>query len=236
MVTKDMIRRVPKVELHDHLDGGLRVPTIIELARKENIKLPSYDETRLRDWFTQGCRRGSLSLYLEAFRYTTAVMQSAENLERVAYEAVLDLHRENVVYAEIRLAPDLHTHKGLYAQEAVSAVLDGVNRGRTETGMQVGIILCAMRTDTAENNLKIAEIAAAFYTCGRGFRCRIHLAGHTDLRCPQDRSRSAPDRRHDDRKRFCDKTRISFTVHTGQAYSHGNVSFEQRRNRSRAII
>ena len=102
-----MIKRVPKVELHDHLDGGLRISTVIELAEKENIALPSYDEAELKDWFTQGCRRGSLSLYLEAFRYTTAVMQSAENLERVAYEAVLDLHAENVVYAEIRFAPDL---------------------------------------------------------------------------------------------------------------------------------
>ena len=86
-----MIKRVPKVELHDHLDGGLRISTVIELAKKENIALPSYDETELKDWFTQGCRRGSLSLYLEAFRYTTAVMLSAENLERIAHESVLDL-------------------------------------------------------------------------------------------------------------------------------------------------
>ena len=128
-----MIKRVPKVELHDHLDGGLRISTVIELAKKENIALPSYDEAELKDWFTQGCRRGSLSLYLEAFKYTTAVMQSAENLERIAYEAVLDLHAENVVYAEIRFAPDLHTEKGLSQEEAVSAVLGGVNKGKMKT-------------------------------------------------------------------------------------------------------
>lgn len=201
-----MIRRVPKVELHDHLDGGLRVPTIIELARKENIKLPSYDETRLRDWFTQGCRRGSLSLYLEAFRYTTAVMQSAENLERVAYEAVLDLHRENVVYAEIRFAPDLHTHKGLSAQEAVSAVLDGVNRGRTETGMQVGIILCAMRTDTAENNLKIAEIAAAF--SDRGV-VAFDLAGDEE---------GNPPKKYIDAFDYIRGKNFNITIHAGEAF------------------
>ena len=182
MVTRDMIKRVPKVELHDHLDGGLRISTVIELAKKENIDLPSYDEAELKDWFTQGCRRGSLSLYLEAFRYTTAVMQSAENLERIAYEAVLDLHAENVVYAEIRFAPDLHTEKGLSQEEAVSAVLDGVNKGKMETGMQVGIILCAMRTDKPENNLKIAELAAAF--SDRGV-VAFDLAGDEDGNPPK---------------------------------------------------
>ena len=153
-----MIKRVPKVELHDHLDGGLRISTVIELAKKENIALPSYDEAELKDWFTQGCRRGSLSLYLEAFRYTTAVMQSAENLERIAYEAVLDLHAE------------------------VSAVLGGVNKGKMETGMQVGIILCAMRTEKPEQNLKIAELAAAF--SDRGV-VAFDLAGDEDGHPPK---------------------------------------------------
>ena len=156
-----MIKRVPKVELHDHLDGGLRISTVIELAKKENIALPSYDEAELKDWFTQGCRRGSLSLYLEAFRYTTAVMQSAENLE---------------------FAPDLHTEKGLSQEEAVSAVLGGVNKGKMETGMQVGIILCAMRTEKPEQNLKIAELAAAF--SDRGV-VAFDLAGDEDGHPPK---------------------------------------------------
>ena len=127
-----MIRKCPKVELHDHLDGGLRVSTIIELAKKEGIKLPSYDEEELRDFLVKGCQQKSLKLYLEAFSVTTAVMQSRENLVRVAREAVLDLAAENVVYAEIRFAPALHTEKGLNLEEVVTAVLKGLEEGKKE--------------------------------------------------------------------------------------------------------
>ena len=149
MVTKDMIRRIPKVELHDHLDGGLRVGTIIELAAKDGIELPSTSEAELREWFVRGCRQKSLPLYLETFTYTTAVMlyletftyttavmQSKENLERVAFEAMEDLAAENVVYAELRFAPDLHTKGGLNLEEVVTAVLAGLDRGREATGVQ----------------------------------------------------------------------------------------------------
>ena len=129
MITYEMIKKCPKVELHDHLDGGLRVETIIELAKKDNIALPCYDVDELREYLVKGCQQKSLKLYLEAFAVTTAVMQSRENLVRVAREAVLDLAKENVVYAEIRFAPSLHTQNGLNLEEVVTAVLKSLEHG-----------------------------------------------------------------------------------------------------------
>ena len=117
MITHDMIRRCPKVELHDHLDGGLRPKTIIELAEKYDISLPEKNPEDLRQWFSRGCRQKSLSLYLETFGITTAVMQTKEALTRVAKEAMEDLAAENVVYAEIRFAPALHMQRGLNLEE-----------------------------------------------------------------------------------------------------------------------
>ena len=162
MITKEMIKRVPKVELHDHLDGGLRIETIIELSRKEGLPLPSFDPVELKEWFVRGCRQKSLSLYLETFQYTVQVMQTKENLERVAFEAIEDLAKENVVYAEIRFAPDLHTKKGLNLEEVVTAVLSGLDKGKAKTGLQYGLILCAMRNEDPSRTLEIAELAVAF--------------------------------------------------------------------------
>ena len=206
MVTKEMIRRIPKVELHDHLDGGLRVPTIIELAEKDGITLPSFDEQELRQWFVRGCRQKSLSLYLETFAYTTAVMQSKENLERIAYEAVQDLHKENVVYAELRFAPELHTKKGLNLEEVVTAVLSGLDRGREETGMQYGLILCAMRNENPDNTLEIAELAVAFSDRGVvAFDIAGDEYGH-------------PPKKHIEAFRYIRSKNFNITIHAGEAF------------------
>lgn len=206
MVTKDMIRRVPKVELHDHLDGGLRVSTIIELAAKDGIALPSTDEKELRDWFVRGCRQKSLPLYLETFAYTTAVMQSKENLERVAFEAMEDLARENVVYAELRFAPDLHTKGGLNLEEVVTAVLAGLDRGRETTGVQYGLILCAMRNEDPENTLDIAELAVAFKDRGVvAFDIAGDEYGH-------------PPKKHIEAFRYIRSKNFNITIHAGEAF------------------
>lgn len=166
MLTKEIIQQVPKVELHDHLDGGLRIRTILELAKENEVTLPSLDEQELQAWFVRGCKQKSLSLYLETFSVTTSVMQTRQALERVAFEAVEDLAKENVCYAEIRFAPNLHLEKELTPEEAVQAVLDGLDRGRKKTGMPSGLILCAMRNQSPALSLATAELAVAF--CDRG--------------------------------------------------------------------
>lgn len=166
MLTKDMIKRVPKVELHDHLDGGLRIETILDIAKRDKIALPSTDPKELREFFIRGCKQKSLVQYLETFKYTTAVMQTEEDLERVAYEAVEDLSRENVVYAEIRFAPALHTQRGLSMEKVVTAVLSGLDRGKADFGMSYGLLICAMRDQDPADTLKIAQLATSFMDRG----------------------------------------------------------------------
>lgn len=162
MVTQEMIRKIPKVELHDHLDGGLRPKTIIELAEKYDIELPEKDPGKIALWLQRGADRKSLSLYLESFAVTISVMQDTEALERVAYEHILDLKKDNIVYAEIRFAPILHQEKGLNLEAIVEAVLSGLSKGKKETGVDYGLILCAMRHQDYNISLEIAELAVAF--------------------------------------------------------------------------
>src|SRR5487761_1406661 len=128
--TLDQIRAVPKVLLHDHLDGGLRPGTVIELARETGYDgLPTDDPGELAKVLTAGANRGHLNLYLDAFRHTVGVMQTADALRRVAEECAEDLAADGIVYAEVRFAPELHTERGLTLDEVVAAVLDGFRAG-----------------------------------------------------------------------------------------------------------
>lgn len=206
MLTQEIIHRIPKVELHDHLDGGLRPGTIIELADKYGIQLPTHDPQELTDWFARGCRQKSLSLYLETFAITTGVLQTAEALERVAFEAVEDLAVENVVYAEIRFAPVLHQEKGLNLEEIVTAVLSGLEKGRKKTGMAYGLILCAMRNQHPELSLEIAELAVAFRERGVvGFDIAGDEYGH-------------PPKKHLDAFQYIRNKNFNITIHAGEAF------------------
>src|SRR5271154_1444885 len=143
---RPLLQRLPKVLLHEHLDGVLRPETVIDLARTGNYdQLPTEDPAELARWFHQGANQGSLPKYLEGFAHTIAVMQTEEALERVAYEQAEDLSRDGVVYFETRFAPVFHTKKGLTHQQVVSAVLRGLDRGRKDFGIGSGLIICAMR-------------------------------------------------------------------------------------------
>ncbi|MDX1449253.1 MAG: adenosine deaminase [Acidimicrobiia bacterium] len=145
----DDIRAFPKVQLHDHLDGGLRPSTIIELADAVGYSgLPDSDPEALAAWFTQTVKVGGLPGYLKTFDHTIAVLQTADALERVAYEAVVDLAADGVVYAEIRFAPELNTRQGLGLDDVLEAALAGLDRGSTETGTDVGLIVDGMRHDS----------------------------------------------------------------------------------------
>src|SRR6202050_5100687 len=143
---KALLQSLPKVLLHEHLDGVLRPQTVIELAKDAGYaELPTTDPQALAQWFHRGANRGSLAKYLEGFAHTIAVMQTEEALERVAYEQVEDLSNDGVVYFETRFAPVFHTRKGLTHQQVVSAVLRGLERGRKAFGVSSGLIICAMR-------------------------------------------------------------------------------------------
>lgn len=160
-ITADQARRLPKVLLHDHLDGGLRVPTILELADEIGWVLPTTDPDDLQAWFTRGAETGDLLQYLATFDHTLAVMQTHEQIERIAHEAVVDLAADGVVYAEIRFAPELHQARGLQLTSVVEAVTTGLRRGETtvaEGGGQIVVnaICCAMRT--GHRSLEIAQL------------------------------------------------------------------------------
>ncbi len=173
----DTLRRLPKAVLHDHLDGGLRVQTVLELADAAGYEgLPETDPDRLADWFHQ---EGSASLahYLEAFTHTVAVMQTAPALERVAYEAVVDLADDGVVYAELRFGPRLHLQGDLDPDDVAKAVLGGVAAGASETGMEVGVIFAALRT--ADDSEMVARLALDHQDHGVvGFDLAGNEAGH----------------------------------------------------------
>lgn len=155
------MKALPKVLLHDHLDGGLRPQTIIEIADEIGYqKLPTNDPNKLADWFQAACNSGSLIRYLETFDHTIAVMQRVDDLIRVAKEAVIDLAEDGVIYAEVRVAPEHFTREGLKLDEVILAMLEGYRQGEASTGLKVNAILCGMRN--ANRSQEVAELAVKF--------------------------------------------------------------------------
>jgi adenosine deaminase len=155
--------RIPTAVLHDHLDGGLRISTVIELAEQIGWQLPTLDPVELQAWFTRGADSKDLLAYLATFEHTLAVMQNAESITRVAREAVEDLAADGVVYAEIRCAPELHQRDGLSLTEVVSAVTHGFAQGEKsarDRGQIISafLICCAMRTE--QRSSEIAQMVA----------------------------------------------------------------------------
>lgn len=156
------IRNLPKISLHDHLDGGLRPQTIIELAEEIGLELPASNAKELNEWFLESANSGSLVEYLKTFDITIAVMQTKHGLTRVAREFVEDLHKDGVIYGEIRWAPEQHLAKGLTLDEVVDAVQDGLDEGveAVEAAggyIRTGQLITAMRHNN--RGLEIAELA-----------------------------------------------------------------------------
>ena len=161
MISSETIHQAPKVLLHDHLDGGLRPRTVIDLAAQIGYgALPTTDAGELARFFTAGADRKSLELYLEGFEHTVAVLQTADALERVAFECAEDLAADGVVYAEVRYAPELSTHGGLALDEVVQAILRGFERGEKVSGIRMGFIVTAMRQFA--RSVEIAELAIRY--------------------------------------------------------------------------
>lgn len=171
----ELVRRLPKVSLHDHLDGSVRAGTLIELAAASGYQeLPTTEPADLADWFRRGADRGSLPLYLEGFRHTIALLQDAAALERVAFEYAEDLAQDGVVYAEVRFAPHFHTAGGLGLDAVLDAVLRGLRRGEAEHGLTVRVLVCALRNEPAEQSHRLSELATAWMDRGV---CGFDLAG-----------------------------------------------------------
>ena len=204
------ITTIPKVLLHDHLDGGLRPQTIIELARDQKYQaLPTTDPGELAHWFHRGAQRGSLPLYLEGFAHTCGVMQTAESLERVAYEMMEDMRDDGVVYVETRFAPVFHTEKGLHWDDVVSAVLKGLERGRKDFGVEFGLIVCAMRNMKLSEEM--AELAVDFRDRGVvGF----DLAGEEG---------GFPPKKHIDAFHYIQRANFNITIHAGEAFGKESI-------------
>ena len=206
----ESIRRAPKALLHDHLDGGLRPATVLELAEQigyDELPAPGVDE--LAAWFRTAAHSGSLERYLQPFAHTVAVMQTSEALHRVAYECVEDLAADNVVYAEVRFAPELHIDRGLSLDAVVDAVLAGfadgekaaTAEGRTTT---VRCLVTAMRH--AARSREIAELAIRFRDRGVvGFDIAGAEAGY-------------PPSRHLDAFEYMRSNNARFTIHAGEAF------------------
>ncbi len=200
---RERYRALPKVLLHDHLDGGLRPETVLELAEQAGYEsLPATDLEGLADWFDQS-GSGSLPRYLEAFRHTVAVLQTADAIERVAYEAVLDLAADGVVYAETRFAPSLLTAGGLDRHRVVEAALAGLEQGQGETGTVARLIIDAMRQDDDAD--EVAEVALRLRHRGV---VAFDLAG-PELGYPADRHLSAC--------RMVREAGLGLTLHAGEA-------------------
>lgn len=204
------ISRAPKVLLHDHLDGGLRPQTVIDLADQFGYRnLPSTNADELARWFAEAAYSGSLERYLETFQHTVGVTQTVEALARVAQECAEDLAADGVVYAEVRFAPELHTEQGLTLHEVIDAVLDGFRQGTEvskEKGhwIRIGVLLTAMRTAT--HSKQIAELAVEYRDRGVvGFDIAGAEAGF-------------PPTRHLDAFEYLRRENAHFTIHAGEAF------------------
>jgi adenosine deaminase len=203
--TLEQIREAPKVLLHDHLDGGLRPATIVELADETGYAdLPTRDPEELRAWMTRGADRKDLLLYLETFAHTVGVMQTRESLSRVARECAEDLAADGIVYAEVRYAPEQHLEGGLGLDEVVEAVQEGFRAGSERTGLRVGTLLTAMRT--AARSLEIADLAVRWRDEGVvGFDIAGAEAGY-------------PPTRHLDAFDRVRRENFHLTIHAGEAF------------------
>jgi adenosine deaminase len=205
--TFDEIKQAPKVVLHDHLDGGLRPATVIELAAECGYdRLPTTDPAALGRWFAEAADSGSLVRYLETFDHTVGVMQTPEGLRRVASECAQDLAADGVVYAEVRFAPEQHLERGLTLEQVVEAVLEGFREGSAAAGNQirVGTLLTAMRH--AARSMEIAELAVRFRDTGvLGFDIAGAEAGF-------------PPTRHLDAFEYLQRENFHFTIHAGEAF------------------
>ncbi len=210
-ITKELIRQMPKCELHCHLDGSMRVETIIDLAKKQNVSLPSLDPVELRRFLVQD-EAASLVQYLKAFDVTLSVLQDYDALRRTAYELIADSASENVLYLEVRFAPLLHQRKGMKLTSVVEAVLKGLKDGERDFGVRWGLIICGMRSSHPKYTLQMAELCIAYKHMGV---VAFDLAGAEGGNPASD---------HADAFQLILMNNINVTIHAGEAYGPPSIS------------
>jgi adenosine deaminase len=211
-LTLAFLEKLPKTDLHVHLDGSLRLATILDLGEKQGVRLPASDEDGLREALHAGQVCDSLVSYLSAFETTLSVLQTEEALYRTAYELAEDAARENVRYMEVRYSPILHTRRGLRLTAVVEAVTGALRRAEKDFGIDSGVIICGIRSISPASSLEMAQLAAAYKNHGVvGF----DLAGAEF---------NYPAKAHKDAFQLILKNNINCTAHAGEAYGPESVA------------
>ena len=212
MLPLSFFEQLPKTDLHVHLDGSLRLSTIIELANEYKVELPSKNPAELSEAMNLGKNCGSLVEYLRAFDVTLRVLQHREALYRVAYELAEDAAKENVRYMEVRYAPMLHTQKGLRLTTVVEAVLSGLRQAQENFGIESNLIICGIRNVSAASSLEMAELCVAYK--GRGV-VGFDLAGA---------EYDHPAKHHRQAFQLVRDNNINVTIHAGEAYGPESIA------------
>ncbi|MCF7858506.1 MAG: adenosine deaminase [Candidatus Cloacimonetes bacterium] len=208
---KEFIEKLPKADLHVHLDGSIRISTLLELADKQKVKLPADNEAELKKIICCDKECKSLDEYLKAFDITLSVMQTEEALVRTAYELAEDAAKENIRYLEVRYSPTLHTKKGLKLTVISDAVLKGLAEAEKKYNIKTGVIICGIRNMSPDNSLTLAELAVAYKNRGViGF----DLAGS---------EYNHPAKYHMDAFYLALNNNINITIHAGEAYGPESI-------------
>ncbi|MBS1152003.1 MAG: Adenosine deaminase [Myxococcaceae bacterium] len=211
-VTEELLKALPKTDLHCHLDGSMRLKTILALAHEQKVKLPSETEDGLARAIHMGEVCKSLEDYLVAFDVTLSVLQTADGLYRAAYELAIDAAAENVKYLEVRYSPALHQQKGLKMTTIVDSVLEGLRVAKRETGIKCGLIVCGIRHMSPQTSVRLAELCVAYKNRGViGF----DLAGAEV---------NFPAKDHKDAFQLILKNNVNCTAHAGEAYGPESIS------------
>jgi adenosine deaminase len=211
-VTQELLQALPKTDLHCHLDGSLRLRTILELAEEQKVKLPESTPEGLARAMHQGENCANLEDYLRAFEITLTVLQTEEALYRAAYELAIDAASENVRYLEVRYAPVLHTRRGLKPTSIVDAVLDGLRAAKREVGIKSNVIICGIRHIDPVTSLRLAELAVAFKNRG--------VVGY-DLAGAEE---GYPSKDHQAAFQLILDNNVNVTIHAGEAFGPESIA------------
>jgi adenosine deaminase len=211
-ISQVLIEKLPKTDLHCHLDGSMRIATLIDLAKQENVTLKSYEPERLMEIMRYGRVRKNLEEYLAGFEPLVAVLQTKESLERVFFELCEDAALENIWHLEVRYCPALHTNKGLSVEDVVEACIEAAKRATSVFGISVVQILCGLKHHEGESILKMAQLAATYRSQG--------VVGF-DLAGPED---GFPIRDHLEAIYFARKHHLSITLHAGESYGPASIA------------
>ncbi|RMD99788.1 MAG: adenosine deaminase [Calditrichaeota bacterium] len=210
-LSKDFIFSLPKTDLHVHLDGSLRPATVADLAKKNHVKLPSYDPAELENLLTVRGKVDNLAKYIEKFDMTLSVLQDEESLRRAAYELAEDAANENVRYMEVRYSPILHQKNGMKLTTIVDAVLEGLREAEKHFNIRTGVIICGIRSINPETSLRLAELAVSYK--GKGV-VAFDLAGVEYNYPAKDHIRAFYHVRNNN---------INTTLHAGEAYGPASI-------------